>query len=420
MSKISAALSIDSSPNSDNCENTLKYGDDDVSSKRRKDAVADDEYNTVFTRRLNSSCASGQLNSTSHGVEANNYGACCSDDFIGGPVHEHTPKLPTSADRSDTDDAFNVSITTLPSDSSFGFENTFSVLERQLRLSKQPKLNQQQIEYILMKNNDTAVKNPIYIDIPISDEWCLRAISGQANGSLQATTIDPIVDVDTGPPSLFDLEIEAMLRVKELLGTTEKTTIDTVDAGSTTPTMVDTHHIPISTSLIEDFYQQDGGDYSEYVYHVAKSKEGRVYLRVVRSLLVDKGNNLNITYSVSVSSLFLVFGAKSPKLHGIGEIFWKIGRPRSFLILFMAAMASIQLCHLNRKVPRITILCSVRLENHYNVLTKENGRKLWCWSLRHTASESNRSTLMSTSWYANELRTVILAAPLRSKLVHTS
>lgn len=301
LSKISTALSIDSSQKSDNCENTLKYGDDDVSSKRRKDSTDDIEYNKIFTMHSMPSCASSQLNSTLHEIDAD---TCCSDDFIGGPVNENTSKISTSVndgsndshdnDDNDDDGEFNVSITTLPSNSSFGFENTFSVLERQLSLSKQPKLNQQQIEYILMENIDTAVKNPIYIDIPINDEWCLRAISGQANGSQQAKTIDPIQN-DDSPPSLFDLEIEAMLRVKELLSTTDIMTTDTVDdvdnICTIAPMMVNVNaHIPINTSLIEDFYQQDGGDYPEYVYHVAKSKDGRVYLRVVRSLLVDKGN----------------------------------------------------------------------------------------------------------------------------------
>lgn len=295
LSKISTALSVDSSHTSDNCENALKYGDDDVSSKRRKDPTDDDDYNTVFTKHLPSSNASDRLNSTAHAVDADKCGACYSDDFIGGPVNQNAMNAsPTNADSVDADDEFNVSITMLPSDSSFGFENTFSVLERQLSLSKQPKLNQQQIEYILMKNNDTAVKNPIYIDIPISDEWCLRAISGQANSSRQAMTI-PSDHIDDSPPSLFDLEIEAMLRVKELLG---NVATDTVDAGSVHATDIDANdgHIPINTSLIEDFYQQDGGDYSEYVYHVAKSKDGRVYLRVVRSLLVDKGNESHIPF----------------------------------------------------------------------------------------------------------------------------
>lgn len=302
LSKPSGALSIDSSQTCDDCENTLKYGDDDVSSKRRKDAADDDEYKRVFTDRLSSSSASSQLNSTSHAIDADKYGACCSDDFNGGPVNENTSMKSTSADCTDTDDECNMSsITTLPANSSLGFDNTFSVLERQLSVSKQPKLNQQQIEYILMKNNDTAVKNPIYIDIPISDEWCLRAVSGQANGSLQATTIDPLIHIDDGPPSLFDLEIEAMLRVKELLGAVDTTTIDTVDAGCMPVAAIDVMnnaHIPINTSLIEDFYQQDGGDYSEYVYHVAKSKDGRVYLRVVRSLLVDKGNHPHFSFSL--------------------------------------------------------------------------------------------------------------------------
>lgn len=308
MNKLSAAMSIiDSSHESDQCENTVKFGDDDVSSKRRKDADDEYRYNSVFTKHLTSP-TSIPLNSTSHDSDADTDTVIrCLGDFTGGPV-SHSP---LNADKWDTsEDACNVSISTIPSNSSFGFENTFSILERQLSGSKQPKLNQQQIEHILMTNNGTAVKNPIYIDIPISDEWCLHAISGQANGSLQATTINRI-DVDDCPPSLFDLEIEAMLRVKELLATDSKTANDTVDAGSNcaiaTTGMIDVNaHIPINTSLIEDFYQQDGGDYSEYVYHVAKSKDGRVYLRVVRSLLVDKGNNDIILILFLLYSIFSV------------------------------------------------------------------------------------------------------------------
>lgn len=303
MSDTTAVLnSTNSTPKSDdNSENALKFGDDDVSSKRRKyvgdDDGDDDEYNANFSTNCLSSSfvAPFALNGA---IGAFKCSSRHSNDFIGGPVHESTTKV--TANNENANDAFNVSITTLPSNSSFGFENTFAVLERQLNVNEQPILSQQQIEYILMRNNATAVKNPIYIDIPISDEWCLRTISGQTNGLSQGVkSIDP--SIDDSPPSLFDLEIEAMLRVKELLGATATAT-DTVDAAAvgcaSAIEAAERGHIPINTSLIEDSYQQDGGDYSEYVYHVAKSKDGRVYLRVVRSLLVDKGNQIHNILSV--------------------------------------------------------------------------------------------------------------------------
>lgn len=281
-----------------------KYGDDDVSLKRTKDNECDDnrnggsednddhEYKAIFSKRP-SQGASQMLNSTPYKHNDQQNISCCSDDFTGGPVSSETCATinisAASAQNNEQNDKFNQSITSHPSDSSFGFHNTFSVLEKQLNLSKQPKLNQRQIEYIIMKNNDTAVKNPIYIDIPINDEWCLHAVSGQANSSLQDNC------VDDESPSLFELELEAMERVKQLLGTTAmpcQHSASTVDSSVEVTDEVDYASKVANTSLLEDFYQQDGGEYSDYVYHVAKSKDGHVYLRVVRSLLVDKGNFL--------------------------------------------------------------------------------------------------------------------------------
>lgn len=245
------------------CLNATKFGDDDLASKRRKDS--EDEYNTVFTKKL----AESQLNSTLNFELGGAYDSGPNSlDFKGGPVTDH-----------DETDFGQKSITSNPSDTSFGFHNTFSVLQKQIQTKKQPRLSQRQIEFLLHENNGEAVKNPIYVDIPISDECYLRAISDDANG--------PFEDGDS--PSLFELELEAMQRVKQML------------VGGTTGVVGGQRHFEVTKSnaaehvresnpsLLEDFYQQDGGEYSEYVYHVARSKEGQVYLRVVRSLLVDKG-----------------------------------------------------------------------------------------------------------------------------------
>lgn len=267
MNKIAAVLRTDSCDEVDKSDDGVKYGDDDVSSKRRKDAT--DEYEQEFASHfVVGGAASARLNST----------AAFGEDFTGGLVSDEdasslstvVPFAMAADDGRSFEEEFNCSISVHPSDSSCGFHNTFSVLERQLHVKKQPKLSQQQIEYILLKNNDVAVKNPIYIDIPISDEWGLRAVGGHSSAQ------------DEPPASLFDLKIEAMLRVKELLGSGRKA--DASAHGDAAAA-----HIPINTSLLEDFYQQDGGECPDYVYHVAKSKDGRTYLRVVRSFLVDKG-----------------------------------------------------------------------------------------------------------------------------------
>lgn len=318
----SVTTSVTIDPSKKTCTNATKFGDDDLASKRRKDHNRDDEYNTVFTKKLNES---PQLNSTLNTSEFETNDtfhsfnrSCNSLDFNGGPItndDNNTIRFTITgttiyddavdANSYDEPDFGQKSITTRPSDSSFGFHNTFSVLERQMETKKQPKLSQQQIEYLLHENTDEAVTNPIYVDIPISDESYLRAISGNANGSFEDNTHD----VDDNGPSLFELELEAMQRVNQLLrggggcsGGSDDGVSATVVYRSENATngrydegikKVPANVRASNPSLLEDFYQQDGGDYSDYVYHVARRKNGQVYLRVVRSTPVDKGNDIH-------------------------------------------------------------------------------------------------------------------------------
>lgn len=296
---VKVAKSINDSLANEISLNSPKYGDDDLSSKRRKpagndDDDDDDEYNTMFTKRLTDASVS-QLNSTS---DSQHDISCTPErnlDFKGGPIASVKSLAKcNSTENEDETNLLNSSISQNPSDSSFGFQNTFTVLERQLHLNKQPILNPTQIEYILKRNPSEAVKNPIYVDVPINAETYLRAVSSKANSLFEDACSSGCENVDS--PSLFELEIEAMQRCKQLLAT--HATFELVNesgsgSSSTGPVAMKTiAEQQIHTSLIEDFYQQDGGDYSEYVYHVAKAKDGHLYLRVVRSLLVDKGKKI--------------------------------------------------------------------------------------------------------------------------------
>lgn len=50
---------------------------------------------------------------------------------------------------------------------------------------------------------------------------------------------------------------------------------------------------PAGPEAEEEFVEQQEqqvGEYPEYVYHMARDKAGRKYLRVVRSMAADKGN----------------------------------------------------------------------------------------------------------------------------------
>lgn len=272
MSKIAAVLFSEPVDETTQSEN-VKYGDDDLSSKRRKSENESDDSHE---------CRRSQPSVSQH-----------SEDFTGGLLSDESEaaSLETivdwSRDAADENLDFSISsISSHPSDSSAHFENTFGVLEHYLQRRKQPKLNQRQIEYIMLTNNATAIQNPIYVDIPINDKWCLRAVGGDANEVANDSFVD-----DEQPPSLFDLEIEAMLRMHELQGSQSDRSSDSIAASATAS---DTQ-TATSTSLLEDFYQQDERcGSSDYIYHVARHKDGRVYLRIVRSLVVDRGNGIFI------------------------------------------------------------------------------------------------------------------------------
>lgn len=270
--------------------------------KTEKTFDTDEEYHTLFTKRLPAiSLESELLNSTV--ISTNNdseYQSFYSmDDFIGGPLSEEYlsfdyGRQSNSSRQSDSDRNSDLwrSITTTPADSSCGFHNTFSVLENHLNKNKtQFKLSQRQIEYLLMQNRNSAIQNDVYIDIPIADDHSLHTINGSVNGTMK----DSILFDDAEPPSLFELEFEAMRRLRAMWGDSFNQMVNEFRFGQNeneSPNM--TNNI---SSLVEEFYQQDETDFSqngstgnEYIYHVAKSRNGQLYIRVRRNLRLDQGN----------------------------------------------------------------------------------------------------------------------------------
>lgn len=327
MSKISAAFKMDATVPPACVTPTIIVND--ANSTPKNIGNDDDDYHTVFTKRLPSDADSQQLNSTEYyafGEQTNEtnqslYQSCYSDDFIGGPISNEcfysdfgNQSLKNGGNNNSDDGSidYNRSITMTPADSSCGFHNTFSVLEKHLNKSKQPKLSRQQIEYLLLKNKDSTVQNQIYIDIPINDEQCLRPVSSASNGLANGKEISFDLGSSTGGeiemPSFFELEFEAMERLRAMWQNDNQLNLaarcdETINANVADASLVE-----------EEFYQQDDHcgntdtttNANEYVYHVAKSRNGQLYIRVLRNLRLDKGKTIKF-------SLFLLLFFRNQK-----------------------------------------------------------------------------------------------------------
>lgn len=278
------------------CEAT-QFGDADVASKRRKSLTHhttledepddDDEYNKVFTKRLTDV---SNLNSTT-----------CQDetDYVGGLVSP----LKSSTSKDDDIDPWQPHdlLSPNPSASSRGFENTFKVLESQMRATS--KLTPAQVNQVLRESN--LQSNPIFLNVPFgARDRFLRAIS-EERGSVCGGDDDD--NDELSQPSFLELELDARQRIREI---EEYKTRTQSDNDRTLPAISDPSECSSMTEFLygipihggepsdgnelmgqdEVVAEENGGEYPEYVYHMARGKDKRVYLRVVRSLLVDKGN----------------------------------------------------------------------------------------------------------------------------------
>jgi hypothetical protein len=196
-----------------------------------------DEYNTLFTRRL-----------WSRGRDANS-----------------TMVEPTAPP---------ILVSSSPSDSSFGFQNTFQVLERQMHSNKYPfKLTANQLE--AAKEYFKASEG-----IPLTTASPFPSIIEEAEEA----------DEDE-PPSFLELELEAASRLQQ------RNDLDPSDQGVDCVDHVDALY-GISAVPKEEPKIDDTGEYPEYLYHVARAQNGKLYLRVVRSMLVDSGMSILKSFSM--------------------------------------------------------------------------------------------------------------------------
>lgn len=221
------------------------------------------KFHTMYTKRLtNEPNASAE---SSDVVDHRSQSACSLNDFIGGLLDERPIDL-HQKQQTDHDSIYDRSITATPADSSCGFHNTFSVLEQHLSKSK---LSQQQIENLLLRHRYVAVHNDSYIDIPINrSPFPIRDVNVWDVGDADSLTS-------------FDLELEAMerLRLKSITPTSPIGKSESSDNAFTST--------PQAKGYPPD--ERDEQSPNEYMYHVAKARNGELYIRVKRNLRLDEG-----------------------------------------------------------------------------------------------------------------------------------
>jgi hypothetical protein len=103
-------------------------------------------------------------------------------------------------------------------------------------------------------------KNPMFVNAPILRD------SGQEG------------------TSALELELEARGRLKDLLLDEPRGALTELLQDFVEPRKLQKNPTNPDQTVVEQT-----GEYPEYLYHVSKGKDGRLYLRVVRSLLIDKG-----------------------------------------------------------------------------------------------------------------------------------
>lgn len=254
--------------------------------------------NTILTRRISNESNITHTSSKSHKEinEVDHLNHCSLDDFIGGSIDDE--KSMNSPKNYNQNDEHNRSITSTPADSSCGFHNTFSVLEKYLNKNKYPKLSQKQIENLLLKNKDLIVHNDtcICIDIPLNDQHSLRDVNNLSNNCMNDVNVSSSEEEETHN----DLEVDSMDRLRSIWNKEmQPNRKDETEKRESSYTSFD-------SSLMEELYQQN--EYStcvqnsnEYIYHVAKSRDGQLYIRVRRNLRLDQGEYIKTIFHCTIN-----------------------------------------------------------------------------------------------------------------------
>lgn len=219
----------------------LKYDDGDLTSKKRKKDEL--QYDVLFS----------------------------SNNLLNSTFNENT-KNPHSS-----------FISKNPSDTSCGYENTFKVLEEQMHYKSL--ISPRQLQNFLKRHHNVTAP-----------------LDHLASGSF-LQSINELEEED--PPSFFELELEASSRLRDMINKKDELTAShshsdkNSDCTIKSPLNELVNNVPLGDLQAQpnqDIFTNDKdqsvevtGDYPEYLYHVAKGDDGRMYLRVVRSLLLDKG-----------------------------------------------------------------------------------------------------------------------------------
>uniref|UniRef100_A0A182K2V8 Uncharacterized protein n=1 Tax=Anopheles christyi TaxID=43041 RepID=A0A182K2V8_9DIPT len=221
------------------------------------------------------------------------------------------------------DDAEPASISSRPSDSSRGFQNTFTVLERHLQ-SKHFQFRQ--LRRFLQYNESN--QTPVFCNVPPSlndSSNYLRSISEESGTTSTVTSVategqveDParrssgsraralfhssssVEESEHEPPSLLELELEAsdrLRRLRERLGGSVPDlqrsceSIETplvkalygVSLESLAKSSTERVHPDPSVFIEEDDKRSLSGEYPDYPYYVARGSNGLPYLKVVHN-----------------------------------------------------------------------------------------------------------------------------------------
>lgn len=194
----------------------IKYGDSDVASKRRKS-----DYDIFVQEAL-----ADVLNST----------AIENEDFKGGSVLS-----------SATDNSAKIYISKKPSDSSKGFENTFKILEQQIRIRWK---NSQAQTFLSKINEEDSFLFP-------------EQLSERSQPS---------------SPDMLELQLEALQRFKTLMKGKDRDEITSPD-----------EELSQQSFTADETILEQSGNSSNCEYHISKGKDGQNRLRVIRNTLFDKG-----------------------------------------------------------------------------------------------------------------------------------
>lgn len=320
----------------DACIKTLKYGDSDQSSKKRKN----EEYNYSDSDKSFDSNSS----TTKYDEERNNYklfqemafdsdlnstfltSTASNQSFLNEKNdlnNDSSSNRSSSIQKTDNNHVINSLelslscaktnnhfITKSPSGTSYGFENTFRILEKQIIANQKKRSYLRRISEEYIPNLSSLMHDD---DHDASSSSTLTSLS---YNSIESRTTDSL--------DLFELELEAIQRLQQKnynsqintnpilkLNNDNEKNNESKDANSsnnetiTSPINELLYGIkPIeltetTTSTNDDddiIFKQDEkileeicNKHPEFVYHIAKGKDGRKYLRVVRNLLLEKG-----------------------------------------------------------------------------------------------------------------------------------